>query len=277
MTIDEVAVLVDGLRLEDKAPRLDKVLFIPGARRKDLPTRLVHNVNLHPALDDIQRPGGKIVSDLVGGHHHPHRDGLARHHGFGDLQGKLHDRARCPLLSDLLDLELALQPLLGQTHVLLPTVELEHFRHHGVGSQKAVAAVATIVGRTVVIRRVSGCGVIGLDKGHVALAALDGALRIPLGVPVAGLPVVILVLQLHPTDAIDLLVDKLLVAARAVLRRLEHPLAQELVLVGVGSNEKITRPLAQALCLPLPEIGRGLGHDIVGVALEVRLAHSVTR
>ncbi len=64
-------------------------------------------------------------------------------------------------------------------------------------------------------------------------------------------------------------------AGGAVLGRLEHPLRQLVVLVGVGADQEVAHELADALLLPLPEIGRRLGHDVVGVALQVGLAHAV--
>ena len=50
--------------------------------------------------------------------------------------------------------------------------------------------------------------------------------RVALLVPVAGSPIVVLVLQLHPADPIHFLVDELLVARSAVLGFLIHALAQ---------------------------------------------------
>ena len=51
-------------------------------------------------------------------------------------------------------------------------------------------------------------------------------------VPVTGSPVVVLVLQLYPADTVDLRIDELLVARRAVFRRLIHALVSRLCWAG---------------------------------------------
>ena len=53
-------------------------------------------------------------------------------------------------------------------------------------------------------------------------------------VPVAGLPVVVLVLQLDPPDTVDLLIDELFVTRGTVLGLLVRSLAQQVVLVWGG-------------------------------------------
>ena len=73
----------------------------------------------------------------------------------------------------------------------------------------------------------------------MALAALYRAGRVAFVIPVARFPVVVLILELHPADAVDLLVDKLFVAGRAVFGRLVHALAELQVFRGVRPNEKI--------------------------------------
>ena len=81
----------------------------------------------------------------------------------------------------------------------------------------------------------------------MALATLDSLLRVALHVPVAGLLVVVLVLKLDPADAVDLLIDELLVAGGAVLGRLVGPLAQLFVLVRVAADQEIAQHAPRSL------------------------------
>src|SRR5215831_9209046 len=97
-----------------------------------------------------------------------------------------------------------------------------------------------VVIRTTIVVAVITRGRIGrIHQRHVAFPALDGLVGIAFVVPVAGSPIIVLVLELYPADAVDFLIDELLVARRAVLRLLEHSLAQLGVFAWVGSNQKI--------------------------------------
>ena len=110
----------------------------------------------------------------------------------------------------------------------------------------------------------------------MALAAFDRLGRIALGVPVRGRPVVILVLELHPADAVHLLVDELFVAGGAILRLLEGPFAEPVVLLRISADQKVARHATEAVGLPLPQILAWLRHRVVGIALHVRLTNRMT-
>ena len=64
----------------------------------------------------------------------------------------------------------------------------------------------------------------------MAFSAFDGRPRVAFVIPLAGGPVVVLVLQLYPADAVHFLIDELLVAGSTILGFLVHPLAQAIVL-----------------------------------------------
>ena len=112
----------------------------------------------------------------------------------------------------------------------------------------------------------------GIDERHVALAAFHCRACVALVIPVARGPVVILVLQLDPTDPIHFLINKLLVAGSAVFGFLVHALAQAVVGCRPCPDQKIPHNRSgSALRAPLPQILRWLNHRIVRVALNVRL------
>lgn len=153
--------------------------------------------------------------------------------------------------------------------------ELEHRGNHLVCAQEAMAPMFAVAGIAIVVGGVAGRRIVRIHKRHVAFAAFDGPLRVAFLVPVAGGPVVVLILQLDPADAIDLLIDELLVARRAIFGLLERTLGEFVVFARIGADEKVARKLAQAFLLPLPEIFQGLRDGVIGVALDVRLAHRV--
>ena len=159
--------------------------------------------------------------------------------------------------------------------MLFPAFQLEQPGHHGVGGDETVASVLAVVRSPVVVGDITRRRVPGVDQGHVALTTLDGLGGVALGEPVAGLPVVVLILQLYPADTVDLLVDELLVAGGTVFGSLEHPLGELVVLVGIGADQEITQKLAGPCLRPLPQVDGRLGHDVVGVALEIGLADPV--
>src|ERR1043166_2284713 len=100
-----------------------------------------------------------------------------------------------------------------------------------------MAAVFAVVRIAIVIALIPCGGIARIDQRHVALAAFDGFARVALVVPMARGPIVVLVLQLDPTDAIDLLIDELLVAGRAIFGLLEHALAQLVMLGRIGDRK----------------------------------------
>src|SRR5262245_43923621 len=102
-----------------------------------------------------------------------------------------------------------------------------------------MAPMLMIAGASVVIHCIAGGGIVRSRKRHVALTALDRAACIAFMVPVTRCPVVILILQLHPTDTIDLLIDELLVTCGAILRGLVHPFVEPIVRCGPGANQKV--------------------------------------
>src|SRR5262249_60697859 len=81
-------------------------------------------------------------------------------------------------------------------------------------------------GAAIVVRGIARRRVGRIDQRHVALTAFNRYPRIALFVPVAGGPVVVLILQLDPAHAVHLPVDKLLVAGCAVLPLLVHAFAE---------------------------------------------------
>src|SRR5690242_6663833 len=217
------------------------------------------------------------MSDFVRSQDHPHRDLLAWCDGWRGLDPHFHYRTLRPLGTNLRDIDVALQPVGRQLHVLFGAIQMQQRRHKVIRRQKAVTAVVVIVGAPVIVRGVSRSRVSGIDQWHVALTALDRRTWVALVVPMASRPVVILVLQLDPADPIHFLVDELLVARGAVLRFLVHALAQAIVLRRPRADEEIAsyRPDG-VLRTPLPEIFGGLRKGVVRIALYVGLLNGMT-
>ena len=111
----------------------------------------------------------------------------------------------------------------------------------------------------------------------MVLATFDRLTSIVFVVPVIGSPIVILVLQLNPADAIDLRIDKLLMACGAILRSLIHSLVQAVVLRRPASDQKVASDRCdRVIFAPLPEILFGLRNGVVCVSLHVGLLDRVT-
>ncbi len=278
VAVDQVAVLVDRLRLEHEGAGLDAMVVVSAPRGEDDTARLVGDRELHPGLDDVQRAGGKVVPHFVGRDDRPHRERNARRGLLRREQLEGDRRALRPLGGDLRDLDLAPKPLHDELGLLLSAGQLQHDRYRLVRPEEAVAAVLPVVVASVVVLGVSRGRVVGGDEGHVALAALDGLRGLSRVVPAAVLPVVVLVLELNPADLVHLLVDELLVAGGAVLGRLEQTLGEiRNVLAGVGADEEVPRQSSRPPLAQLEEIARRRRHDEVGVALHVGLADGMAR
>src|SRR6266568_4266494 len=101
---------------------------------------------------------------------------------------------------------------------------MQQRRHEAVCCKEAMAAVFVIIGGAVVVAGVARSRVVGVGQRHVAFATFDRGARVAFVVPVAGSPVVILVLQLYPSHAVHFLINELLVAGSAILRFLVHAL-----------------------------------------------------
>src|SRR5665213_2871197 len=121
-----------------------------------------------------------------------------------------------------------------------------------------MASMAMIIRAAVVIHRIHGIArrrIVRPLQRHMTLAALNGGLSIAFVVPVAGSPVIILILQLHPANPVYLLVDELFVACRAILGRLVKSPVQAIVLSGPRANQKVACHRARGMIgAPLPEI-----------------------
>jgi hypothetical protein len=89
---------------------------------------------------------------------------------------------------------------------------MEKHRHQLVATQESMAAVFVIVWCPVVVKGITIARVVCRNKRHVTFPALNRFYRIVRHIPVTFTPVIILILELHPADAIHLLVDELLVA-----------------------------------------------------------------
>src|SRR6185312_4931891 len=112
----------------------------------------------------------------------------------------------------------------------------------------------------------------------MTLAAFNGRPRITFMVPVAGCPVVVLVLQLHPPNAIDFLIDELLVAGAAILGLLVHAFAEAIMLRRPRANQEIASDgTNRVLRAPLPQILLRLDHRVIGITLQVRFLNGVAR
>ena len=217
------------------------------------------------------------MTHLVGREDHPQRELLAGRDLLRHLQRQLDDGALRPLVADLGDVVLALKPQTRQAHLLLPALQLQHLRHQGVGGQESVAAVLAVSGAAVVVGGVAGSRILGIAQRHVALTALHGPGGVAFLVPVARLPVIELVLQLHPAHLIHFLVDELLVAGGAILGCLEHALAQLVVLLRVGADEEVPRHTLRPGIFPLPQVLALLGDHVVCIALQVGLPDGMAR
>src|SRR5215831_18426555 len=111
----------------------------------------------------------------------------------------------------------------------------------------------------------------------MTLAALHSRARIALVIPVARRPVVVLILQLHPSHTVYFLIDELLVARRAVFGLLIHALAQPVVLHRPGANQEIPSSGSESVVrTPLPEIFCRLPDGVVCVPLNVGLLNRMT-
>ena len=216
MTVDQVPVLIDRFGFKQERAGLDEMFLIATAGGKDDVPGIVNDADLDPALNQIERSGGKVVPDFVGGQNHANRNSLARRCVRRRLDTHADHRAFRPLLTDFGDGNLSSQPLLGKLDLAVGSFQVQHSGHHVVGGEKAMAAVLAVARIAIIVGRISGCRIVRIHQRHVALAALHRAGRVALVIPVAGLPVVVLILELHPADAVDLLVDKLFVAGRAV-------------------------------------------------------------
>src|SRR5215469_1976284 len=118
-----------------------------------------------------------------------------------------------------------------------------------------MAPMFVIIGAAVVVQGIAGGRIAGVDQRHVTFAALNRSSRIAFMVPVASRPIVVLVLQLHPPDAVDFLINKLLVTGGTVFGFLVHALAQSIVLGGPGPDQKVARHRPYGVIrTPLPEI-----------------------
>jgi hypothetical protein len=86
----------------------------------------------------------------------------------------------------------------------------------------------------------------------VAFAAFYRLKRIAWMIPMTGRPIVVLVLQLHPSHPVDFGVNKLFVTRRAILRSLEEPTRKFVVLGWICANEKIAGQARQLIGFSLP-------------------------
>src|SRR5215831_1655270 len=110
----------------------------------------------------------------------------------------------------------------------------------------------------------------------MALATLDRTPRVARVVPAALTPVVVLVLQLHPTDLVDLLVDELLVTRGAELWALEQRALEALhVVARVGADEEVAHRARDWRVNQLEQVPLRWRDDIRRVSLDVRLLNRV--
>src|SRR5215469_12301076 len=160
--------------------------------------------------------------------------------------------------------------------MLVGSIQLQERWNKVVRRKETMAPMLMIVGASVVIHCIARSRIVRSLKRHVALAALDRVPRVTFMVPVTCCPVVILVLQLHPTDSIDLLVDELLMTGRAVFRRLVHPLVEAIVLRGPRPDKEVASKGAKRVVrAPLPQIFLWLRNGVVGISPDVGLLNGV--
>src|SRR5690606_28487983 len=65
VTIDELAVLIDGLGLEDEGARYDEVAIVHGTGPKDLAALLIGHDDVQPRLDVVGGSGRNSTAGLV--------------------------------------------------------------------------------------------------------------------------------------------------------------------------------------------------------------------
>ncbi len=83
--VDQVSVLVHGLRLEHERARLHEALLVHRAHLIDHAALIVPDHQLDPGLDDIERSRGEIVPHLVRGDDALEADLLSGLHLRGSL------------------------------------------------------------------------------------------------------------------------------------------------------------------------------------------------
>ena len=238
---------------------------------------LVRHDHFYPGLNDVQRPGRKIVADLVVRNQGLNLDLLAGRDRLGHHQFDGHGGTRAPFICNFWNLDLPLEPFFGQRCVFVSAFKLEGHRHELVGRQEAVAAVLPVVACAIIIEVVAAGRIEGIGQGHVAFATFDGLCGIVGCVPSALAPVVVLILELHPAHLVDLFVDKLLVARSAKFGTLEEAMLQALdVFPRVGPDQKMTEPLRRFALAKFEQVALGLGDDVIGVALDVGFFDGVT-
>src|SRR5450830_232578 len=274
--VDEVPVLVHRFGLEEEGAGRDHLLLVRLPRREDDPAGLVLHLDLDPRLNQVERPGRIVVPHLVRRDHDAQFQGLTSAGFRRRVEVELHDGARGPLARDLRDLDLSLEPLLHERDLLLAAWELQERGHVLVRAEEAMAPVLAVGCGPVVVGRVAGGGLGPVEERHVALAALHRPFRILRVVPLALPPVVVLVLELDPTEVVDLLVDELLVAGGAVLRGLEEAFLEGVHMVArIAPDQEVRRELQGRALRGLEEVALRRLDDVVRVALHVGLRDGV--
>src|SRR3990172_1423323 len=116
----------------------------------------------------------------------------------------------------------------------------------------------------------------------MAFAALNGLRGLfKVSCPFAHPPIVILVLKLDPTNLVDFLVNKLLMASGAIFGLLVHDFRKTVnVLFGVRTNEEIAyippAGLVGRVIFKFPKVARRCLNRIMGVSFDVSFSHRVT-
>ncbi len=147
MPIDQIAVLVDRFGLEQESAGHKEVsrIALPGSENQ--PPILILDSQFDPALNHIERAGRVIMSDFVGSHNHPYGDRLPWCDARRGLDADLHDRPLRPLVTNLRNVDVALQPVHRQLDVLVRAVQVQQRRHEVIRRQEAVTAVFVIIRR----------------------------------------------------------------------------------------------------------------------------------
>ena len=145
-------------------------------------------------MDQVQRARWIVVADFVGSHDHTNRNRLARYCGFGSLDADFDDRPFGPFIMNFRNGDVALQPFLRKLHLLVGAAQMQKRRNKTIRGEEAVTAVFVIVGGAIVVGGIASSGIMRFIEGHVAFTAFDGGAWIAFVIPMAGGPVVILVL-----------------------------------------------------------------------------------
>ena len=96
-------------------------------------------------------------------------------------------------------------------------------------------------------------------------------------IPVTLAPIIVLILQLYPADAVDLLIDELFVAGGTVIRSFEEAFTKALdMMTWITTNQEMVEKLRRFSATQSKHIPLGLCDYIISVSFEIGFADGMT-